>query len=304
MSRLLSFFSLLCVSTALSNTFAQPSEASSPPDPLYVLPLWPDVMPGNNGAEGPEGRNNCGINNVSNPTLSIYLPENPNGAAVLFTPGGGYRNVCVNVEGLPQLEGLLEQGIAAFILKYRLPNGNREVPIWDGRRALQLIRANAVRWQVDPERVGVWGFSAGGHLASSLSNGVGETYPAPRDLVSKENHLPNFSILFYPVISMEDSIAHKGSRRNLLGTDEPTEQEIREYSTHLRVTEATPPTYVVHCEDDQVVPIANARVYYDALKQASVSSELRVYETGGHGISVMNTNPEWENQLNAWLAKR
>ena len=303
MFRYLALYSLLSVSVTVAHLSAQTSEDSIP-EPFYVLPLWDTVMPGNNGAEGPEVRNNCGVTNVSMPTLSVYLPESPNSLAILFTPGGGYGNVCLNAEGPPQVAGLLRQGITAFVLKYRLPNGNRDVPIWDGRRALQLIRANAERWKIDANRIGVWGYSAGGHLSSSLSNGVGSPYPAPRDLVSKERDRPDFAILFYPVISMEDAIAHKGSRRNLLGTDEPTQTEIRAYSTHLRVTPKTPPTFTIHSEDDHVVSVANAIAYDERLQQAGVSSELHLYETGGHGPSVMNTNPEWENALNEWLSKR
>ncbi|MGK0240603.1 MAG: acetyl esterase/lipase [Candidatus Pelagisphaera sp.] len=268
------------------------------------MPLWPKSMPGENGVEGPETRGGCGISNISKPTLNIFLPKKPNGKAVLIVPGGGYGNVCVNVEGTPQIDGLLEQGIAAFVLKYRLPNGNRDVPMWDGMRALQMIRANSERWQVDPSKVGVWGFSAGGHLSSLLSNGVGRPYPGSKDSISEESPVPNFSILFYPVISMADSIVHRGSRQRLLGSDAPSESDIAEFSTEKRVTGQTPPTYLIHCEDDKVVPIENSKVYFESLQAASVESELHIYEKGGHGIGAMNTNPEWESQLNAWLAGR
>jgi acetyl esterase/lipase len=268
------------------------------------MPLWSDSMPGDNAVEGPETRGRCGISNISKPTLNVFLPENPIGKAVLIVPGGGYGNVCVNVEGTPQIEGLLEQGIAAFVLKYRLPNGNRDVPIWDGMRALQIIRHNSERWKIDSSKVGVWGFSAGGHLSSLLSNEVGMLYPGPRDLISKQSPVPNFSILFYPVISMDDSIAHRGSRQRLLGSDEPSDADIAEFSTEKRITAQTPPTYLIHCKDDKVVPIENSKVYFDSLQAAGVESELRIYEKGGHGIGAMNTNPEWESQLNAWLARR
>jgi len=277
---------------------------TSNPEPIYTLSLWPAAMPGDNGVVGEETSNNCGISNISKPTLSVFLPSNPNGKTVLIVPGGGYGNVCVNVEGTPQIDGLLEQGIAAFVVKYRLPNGNRNVPMWDGMRALQIIRANSERWQIDPSKVGVWGFSAGGHLSSLLSNGVGEPYPAPKDSISRESPVPDFSILFYPVISMDDSIVHRGSRRNLLGSDEPSHSDIAEFSTDKRITASTPPTYLIHCEDDKVVPIENSKVYFESLQAAGIESELHVYEKGGHGIGAMNTNKEWESQLNAWLARR
>ena len=130
------------------------------------------------------------------------------------------------------------------------------------------------------------------------------SHPGLTDSISEQSPVPDFSILFYPVISMDDSIVHRGSRQRLLGSDEPNDVDIAEFSTETRITDRTPPTYLIHCEDDEVVPIENSKVYFDSLQRQGIESELHVYEKGGHGIGAMNTNPEWESQLNAWLARR
>jgi acetyl esterase/lipase len=268
------------------------------------IPLWPTKAPLENGLTGPEEPNPAGFRNVSVATLRPFLVPKAEGpvAAVVVIPGGGYGSVCTLTEGTPIAEWLLKRGIAAFVLKYRLPNGHWEVPLMDARRAIRLVRARAGEWNVDPAKIGVWGFSAGGHLASFVST-AGETEgDLEGTLIDPGSARPDFSILFYPVISMEDGIGHRGSRRNLTGSDSAAEGA--RFSTDLRVSAGTPPAWLLHAMDDGGVSVENSVRYVLALRRHGIAAEAMLYEKGGHGPKAFQTNPSWERALEDWLSRR
>ena len=263
--------------------------------------LWPQGAPDSNGLEGPETVKGC-IGNISIPTITVYKApaEKATGAAVVVMPGGAYGVVCVEVEGMPIVRELNERGITAVMLKYRLPNQNHLIPANDARRAIRTTRANAAEWGIDPKRVGVWGFSAGGHLASTVTTVFDAGNPASADPVERMSSRPDFSVLFYPVISMKEEIVHKGSRHNLIGKEDLIER----YSNELRVTPETPPCFLLHCSDDGGVPVANSLRFYEALVANKVPAVCLIFEEGGHGPDAFKKNPSWEASLDAWLKKR
>jgi acetyl esterase/lipase len=278
--------------------------AAELPKPTAVLDLWPDGPPDTNGLTGPEKGTRC-VGNISKPTLLVYLPDGDRKptAAVVITPGGGYGVVCVEPEGYPIAELLVQRGIAAIICKYRLPNGHHLVPANDARRAIRTVRHNAAKWNIDPKRVGVWGFSAGGHLASTVSTVFDSGKADARDTVERHSSRPDFSVLFYPVITMKDGAVHKGSRRNLLGAA-PKSTLLERYSNESRVTKQTPPTFLLHCTDDLAVPVENSLRYYRQLVARSVPATLLVFESGSHGPTAFNRNPSWLAAFDRWLTAR
>ena len=280
------------------------ASAAPPPKPTAVLKLWPDGPPDSNGLSGPEKGTRC-VGNISKPTLLVYLPKATNKptAAVVITPGGGYGVVCVEPEGYPIAELLVERGIAAIICKYRLPNGHHLVPANDARRAIRTVRHNATTWNIDPERVGVWGFSAGGHLASTVSTVFDSGQANASDTVERQSSRPDFSVLFYPVITMMDTAVHKGSRRNLMGADPKLSLKER-YSNEARVSRQTPPTFMLHCTDDRAVPVENSLRYYRQLVKNGVPAELLIFEKGSHGPTAFNNNPSWLTAFDRWLTAR
>ena len=278
--------------------------AAELPKPTAILDLWPDGAPDTNGLTGPEKGKRC-VGNISKPTLLVYLPtgDRKPTSAVVITPGGGYGVVCVEPEGYPIAELLIKRGIAAIICKYRLPNGHHLVPANDARRALRTVRHNAAKWNIDPKRVGVWGFSAGGHLASTVSTVFDSGKADAEDTVERQPSRPNFSILFYPVVTMKDGAVHKGSRRNLVGAT-PKSTLLEQYSNESRVTKQTPPTFLLHCTDDLAVPVENSLGYYRQLVAKSVPATLLVFESGSHGPTAFNKNPSWLAAFDRWLTAR
>lgn len=263
--------------------------------------LWPDGAPDSNGLHGPEKAGNC-IGNISIPTVTVYpAPEGKaTGAAVVVMPGGGYGVVCVGSEGNPVVGELNERGITAVLLKYRLPNQNHAIPANDARRAIRMTRAKAAEWGIDPERVGVWGFSAGGHLASTVATVFDAGDAEHKDPIERMSSRPDFAILFYPVISMKDGIAHQGSRRNLIGDADLVER----YSNELQVTAETPPCFLLHSTDDRTVAVENSLRFYQSLVAHKVPAACLIYEEGGHGPGAFINNPSWEGALDGWLKKR
>ncbi|MDT0686453.1 alpha/beta hydrolase [Autumnicola psychrophila] len=244
------------------------------------------------------------IRKVSNPTLSVFYPKERNGTAVLIFPGGGYGHLAVQAEGSKVAHWFNKIGITAFVLKYRLPSDEimKEkslAPLTDARQAIKKVRQNAEKYKIDPQKIGVIGFSAGGHLAASLSTRFAEDLYSE---IAEVSARPNFSILIYPVISMLDAYTHFGSRENLLGTA-PSEDVIQQFSNENLVTEQTPPTFLVHATDDQAVPVENSLVYYSALKERNVPVELHIYEKGGHGFGLGHdgTQQYWPATLEKWL---
>jgi acetyl esterase/lipase len=263
--------------------------------------LWPNGPPDSNGLSGPEIRKGC-IGNISIPTVTVFPPpkETSTGAAVVVIPGGGYGVVCVEPEGMPIVKELNERGITAVMLKYRLPNQRHSIPANDARRAIRMARARAEDWGIDPKRVGVWGFSAGGHLASTVATVFDSGNADSDDPVERMSSRPDFAILFYPVISMKDEIGHQGSRRNLIGKEDLVER----YSNERQVTAQTPPCFLLHCTDDGTVNVENSVRFYQALVANKVPASCVLFEKGGHGPNAFNQNPSWEGVLDGWLQKR
>lgn len=294
-------FSTLWVKVcALSFTLIFTSALSIAAEPQAQL-LWPNGAPDDNGLTGPEVVKGC-IGNISIPTLTVFPApkEKTTGAAVIVIPGGGYGVVCVAPEGMPIVKHLNDLGITAVMLKYRLPNKNHLIPANDARRAIRTTRANAEAWGIDPKRIGVWGFSAGGHLASTVTTVFDAGDEKNADPIERVSSRPDFAILFYPVISMTDEIAHQGSRQNLMGN----ENLLDRYSSELHVTAETPPCFLLHCTDDRTVKIENSIRFYQALVSNKIPAACLIYEEGGHGPNAFNKNPSWKDGLVAWLKKR
>ena len=243
---------------------------------------------------------------VSIPTLSIFFTKEikQNQTAVIILPGGGYSHLSMDKEGTKVAEWLNSLGITAFVLKYRLPSDlimtNKTVgPLQDAQEAMRIVRLNAAKWNIDPNKIGIMGFSAGGHLASTLSTHYDDRV---YETSSKISARPDFSILIYPVVSMENEITHKGSQTSLLGKN-PSEDLINSFSNEKKVTAQTPPTFLVHATDDTAVLPENSINYYLALKKNAVSAELHLYEKGGHGfgLGVKDTSKFWTKDCEEWL---
>jgi acetyl esterase/lipase len=240
------------------------------------------------------------------PELTAYRPEKPNGTAVVVCPGGGYGGLAMDHEGKQVAEFLTKQGVTAFVLKYRLANKERpgpllEAPLLDAQRAIRLVRAKAKDYGIDPKRVGIWGFSAGGHLASTAATHFDKGGSKNDDDVEKESCRPDFAILAYPVISMEEGVTHKGSRNNLLGAN-PDAKLVELYSNEKQVTKEAPPTFIFHTSADTAVVPENAVRFYLACKKAGVPVEMHIYEKGRHGVGL-GRDPKWtggEKSVEAW----
>ncbi len=275
-----------------------------------VMPIYPNGIP--NAKPVPDAEQSSInkdsiliISQVTRPTLSIYLPlkEKSTGAAVIICPGGGYQILAAGHEGADVAKRFTEMGIAAFVLKYRLPSDqtmiNKEIgPLQDAQRAIQLVRQNATTWGIDPSRVGIMGFSAGGHLASTAGTRFQTAYIHNPQ---KTNLRPDFMILVYPVISFTDSIGHTGSRNNLIGKN-PRPEKIKQFSSDQQVTEQTPPTFLVHAKDDPV-KVENTLRFEAALKSKGVPVAMHLYEQGGHGYGMINkTSPvRWMDLVEQWM---
>ncbi|THU32026.1 alpha/beta hydrolase [Niastella caeni] len=278
-----------------------------------VFPLYTDSIPNSRQVPDEEHsdtdqRGIQRISNVSRPTLTIYLPpaDKATGAAVIVIPGGGYRILAASHEGSDVAKRFNEMGVAAFVLKYRLPSDvtmiNKEIgPVQDAQRAIQLVREKAREWGVDKNRVGIIGFSAGGHLASTAGTHFNHAYI---DVGKKVNLRPDFMILIYPVISFADSITHMGSRENLLGKDPSAEKKMA-YSNELQVNKKTPPTYLVHAENDSAVKVQNMLLFATALQKNKVPFDFYLYEKGGHGFGMNNptSDVKWMDLVQEWMGK-
>ncbi|KRG44555.1 xylanase [Stenotrophomonas pictorum JCM 9942] len=249
------------------------------------------------------------IDHVSAPYLVAYRPARPNGSALLVIPGGGYQRVVLDKEGTALVPAFVEQGgMTLFVLRYRLPGegrADREAALADAQRALRLIRHRAGDWGIDPRRIGVMGFSAGGHLAARLGNGFDTpVYPAT-DAIDTVSARPDFQLLVYPVIDMEGPDSHAGSRERLLGgADTPALRQ--RYSMQQQVSASTPPTFVLHAADDEVVPVGNSLLFYHRLQQAGIPSEMHLFPRGGHGFGTRGTagltTAVWPQLALAWIA--
>lgn len=241
------------------------------------------------------------------PTLTPFLPDKPNGTAVIVCPGGGYVMHAVGHEGKAVAEWLNQRGVTAFVLKYRIVQYDRPAPLHpapllDVQRAIRWVRAHASKYHLDPKRIGVWGFSAGGHLASTAAVHFDSGKPEG-DAIERQSCRPDFAILAYPVIMMEDRPAHAGSRRQLLG-DKPDPELVAFYSTHKQVKKDTPPIFLFHTEEDTAVPPENSRAFAEACRQKGVPVELVIYAKGPHGVGLASHDRElsqWTARLESWM---
>lgn len=230
--------------------------------------------------------------------ITVHRPdaEKANGAAVVICPGGGYRGLVTGAEGHGIAKWLNEHGIVAIVLEYRLPDGRPFVPLLDAQRALRTVRAKASQWGIDPGRIGIIGFSAGGHLASTAGTHFDAGDPQAPDPVDRVSCRPDFVILVYPVVMMGEK-AHSGSRRNLLGPD-PKPEMMELFSNELQVTDQTPPMFLAHAQDDTVVPPEHSRLLHEALEAHHVATEYLELPSGGHGLNHYQ-GPMWD----AWQAR-
>ena len=280
---------LFFASLLLGCTFAL---AQPFPQPDRIINLWPDGAPTDNGLTGPEKDFGNHVSNVTKPTLALFLPEKPNGVALLVCPGGGYVDVWDKTEGYANSKWYTDQGIVYAVLKYRLPNGHPEVPLDDVHEAMRILKAQA--GELGFTKLGIAGCSAGGHLAAT----------AATQFTGPENR-PDFQILFYPVISMDPSITHAGSSFYLLGRN-PSQDLLDAYSNEKRVTADTPPAFLMANSDDRAVPCENSVRYYEALRANGVSAALHIYPEGGHGWADhldFLYRDAWMHDLQIWLSK-
>ena len=256
-----------------------------------------------------EIRKNGHIWNVNTPTLTVYLPaaEKAAGTGIVICPGGGYGVLAFDHEGIQIAKWLNSIGIAGFILKYRHKYYKHPVPLLDAQRAIRTVRHRAREWNVDPQRIGIMGFSAGGHLASTAGTHFDSGKSEAQDPIDHESCRPDFMILVYPVITMSDPYTHRGSRRNLLGPN-PNPKLIDLLSNEKQVTARTPPTFLALSNEDRVVPAENSVNFYLALRKAQVPAEIHIYEKGKHGFGILkNRGPaarDWPKRCEEWLRGR
>ncbi|MGZ3762249.1 MAG: alpha/beta hydrolase [Mucilaginibacter sp.] len=252
------------------------------------------------------GIDNYYLTNVSKPTLTVYLPkvDNATGTAVIICPGGGYSVIAIENEGYQIASVFQKMGVAAFVLKYRVPSDqtmeDKSIgPLQDAEKAMQIVKSNAKKWNIDTAKIGIAGFSAGGHLAASLGTHFSHNYIANKEGI---NFKPAFMILGYPVISFTNALTHNGSRDNLIGKN-PSEKMIREYSNEMQVTRETPPAFIFQAEDDRTVKVENSIVFFQALHQNGVNAELIIYPRGGHGFGLNNPTitSKWMDECQKWL---
>jgi acetyl esterase/lipase len=254
----------------------------------------------------PQDNGDTIVHFTSEPTLTVFLPDKEiaNGAAVVICPGGGYWVTSIVKEGFAVAKEFNKWGVAAFVVKYRIPNDSSMIdkkigPLQDAQRAIQLVRMHAKEWNIDTKKVGIMGFSAGGHLASTAATHFNHSYIENNNNI---NLRPDFAIFIYPVISFQDSIGHIGSRDQLIGQNPPKEL-LNSFSNEVQVTAQTPPTFLVHATDDDVVPVMNSIVYYEHLLQYKIPAEMHIYKSGGHGFGMINptTKDLWMERCKNWM---
>ncbi|MBO0950829.1 alpha/beta hydrolase [Fibrella forsythiae] len=268
-----------------------------------IIPLYSGAVPNSKASDVQESGAETGvIKGVTKPTLAYFkpAPDKASGTAVIIIPGGGYGVVVYNGEGVNTAKALAEKGVAAFVLKYRLPSDaimtDKKIgPLQDAQQAIKLVRENAAKWGIDASKIGIMGFSAGGHLASTAATHFEKAYV---DNASNTNLRPDFQILIYPVISMRDSLTHGGSHDSLLGKT-ASRQDVELFSNELQVRANTPPTYLTHAADDKLVDVDNSIVYFETLRRQKVPVEMHIYPKGDHGFIFRH--PGWMEPLFAWM---
>ena len=254
------------------------------------LQVWPDGAPNTNGiTEAETEKRENRPTNITSPTLTVYVAKNGNGKAIVACPGGGYVHLAMDHEGHDMAAWFNAQGITYAVLKYRMPNEHHDVPLSDALQAIRIMREHSQEWGIN--KVGIMGSSAGGHLASTAATHF------------TEDSRPDFQILFYPVISMDLGICHKGSRDRLIGKT-PADNLVTLYSNELQVTAQTPPAFIMHSSDDRTVPVENSIRYYQALVKNKVPASLHCYPIGGHGWGFNDSfkyKRQWTGELEKWL---
>lgn len=300
MNRLLGIALLLFAGLSLASVGqsggGKAKEKKAPGMRVPFTPLWVGDAPGAKGKETGDI-----------PGIHIYPAEKPNGAAVVVCPGGGYGGHAMDHEGVQIADWLNSHGITAVVLKYRLgAKYNHPIPLQDAQRAIRYVRAKATDWKVDPNRVGILGFSAGGHLASTTGTHFDLGKKDAKDPIDGESCRPDFMVLMYPVITLSGPFAHGGSRNNLLGKN-PDPQLIELLSNEKQVTKDTPPTFLVHTSADKGVPPENSVMFYLALSKHKIPAELHIYEKGNHGLGLGPKDlpySSWPDRCIAWMKGR
>lgn len=293
----LSFLLLICMITTLHAQKTISLYEGKVPNslPYHTKEIWE-----------PQSNGDTIVHYTSEPTLTIFPADKSkaNGTAVIICPGGGYWVTSIVKEGFAVAREFNEIGVTAFVLKYRIPNdssmANKTIgPLQDAQRAIQFVRSHAKDWNINIDKIGIMGFSAGGHLASTAATHFAQSYI---ENGNGGNLRPDFAIFIYPVISFQDSIAHLGSREQLIGKN-PAKKLIDLYSNELQVTPRTPPTFLVHATDDDVVPVLNSVKFYEALAKNNVAAEMHIYNGGGHGFGLNNstTNGKWMTLCKQWM---
>ena len=282
----------LLISISTLNSFGQHMKINLWPDGKIPLSIKADIQ------EMVESTDIVRISKVQVPQLEVYIPnkKGATGQAVIICPGGGYSRLAYDWEGTDIAKLFNAHGVAAFVLKYRLPDSlfssaPDQVPLLDAKQAMQIVRTRAAEWNINPNKIGIMGFSAGGHLAATLSTHF------------DQSTRPDFSILIYPVISMDKNIAHMGSRNNLIGMH-PTEEMIKLYSNELQITAQNPPTFLLHATDDNAVPVENSIRFYQGLQKNKVPVEMHIFPSGGHGFALAlgkGALEKWPELLMNWM---
>ena len=299
---------IVIVSIAVAGTASdRPAHAQTPTPPASTAKpnpnaepetflLWPDGAPGA-----------LGTDDADRPTLTLFRARQPSGASIVVAPGGGYGALASNHEGRQVANYLNAAGITVFVLKYRLgPKYHHPIELGDAQRAIRLVRARAKEFGLAGDRIGMMGFSAGGHLTATAGTHFDAGTPAATDPVDRVSSRPDFLILAYPVISFDPAIAHSGSVRNLVG-ENPDPKLIEDLSNELRVTPETPPTFLFHTNADTGVVSENSVRFYLALRRAKVPAEMHIFENGPHGVGLALGDPalsEWPALLTNWLRAR
>ena len=288
-------FALAALLAVAPDLLAQSAAPAAKPTPTHRVMLWPGQAPIGDGKT-----EDC------MKELEVFLPpaDKANGAAIVLCPGGGYIRHVTDREGYPIAQWLNEHGIACIILEYRLPELRHQVPLLDAQRAIRLTRANTAAWKINPQRIGILGFSAGGHVASTALTHFNAGDTANADPIERLSCRPDFGWLVYPVVTM-GAFTHTGSKEKLIGSDGSPDL-VRLYSNELQVTADTPPTFLAHAIDDKPVPPENSRQFVAAMKQHNVPVELLELPSGGHGFNGCK-GPLWEQWKAAalkWLAVR
>jgi acetyl esterase/lipase len=294
--------SAIVLGAIMSNLFAQ----------TKVIDVWSGKVPNSIYNPGVKSVVDSADNwikrkHVTNPTLEMYAPEktNANGKAVIICPGGGYSALAIIHEGSQTAKWLNSLGVTAFVLNYRLPDDaimddKSIAPLQDAQEAIRIVRLHAKEWNINPGKIGIMGFSAGGHVAATLATHFNDKVYQTNDSVSAR---PDFSILIYPVITMDSAITNTWSRRNLIGNN-PSEKDVLYFSNELHVTENTPPAFLVHSIDDDAVPVQNSINYAMALHKYTIPCELHIYQSGKHGYGMgrtSNTESSWTEACKKWL---